>query len=135
MGHFKAGSGYLSGWKDIANYLEKGVRTVQRYERHLGLPVHRPSADNRGGVIATKAEVDAWVNASPLYLPSMSRPTGQDLPIVALLDVTAKLDKLRKELEALGREMHTAIDQYRESIEEDQWRSAKARNKKNDAVM
>ena len=23
----------ISGWKDIANYLGKGVRTVQRYER------------------------------------------------------------------------------------------------------
>jgi hypothetical protein len=29
----------LSGWKDIANHLGMGVRTVQRYERELGLPV------------------------------------------------------------------------------------------------
>ena len=28
----------FSGWKDIANYLGKGVRTIQRYERELGLP-------------------------------------------------------------------------------------------------
>jgi DNA-binding transcriptional regulator YiaG len=33
----------LSSWKDIAQYLGKGVRTVQRWERHLGLPVRRPT--------------------------------------------------------------------------------------------
>lgn len=51
----------LSGWKDIGNYLGKGVRTVQRYERELGLPVRRPSAKQRGSVLATKGELDAWV--------------------------------------------------------------------------
>src|SRR5262252_146292 len=29
----------MSGWKDIANYLGKGVRTLQRYEREGALPV------------------------------------------------------------------------------------------------
>jgi len=56
----------LSGWKDIAHYLGKGVRTVQRYECELGLPVHHPAARKaKGSVIATKAELDAWVMASP----------------------------------------------------------------------
>lgn len=50
----------LSGWKDIANYLEKGVRTVQRYERDLGLPVRRPAGRARGSVLATRAELYAW---------------------------------------------------------------------------
>lgn len=31
----------LSGWKDIASHLGMGVRTVQRYERLLGLPAAR----------------------------------------------------------------------------------------------
>ena len=55
----------ISGWKGIAGYLGKGVRTVQRYERELGLPIRRP-AGITGSVIATKAELDAWVAASPL---------------------------------------------------------------------
>lgn len=38
----------LSGWKEIANYLGKGVRTVQRYEYELLLPVvHRESDVDR----------------------------------------------------------------------------------------
>jgi hypothetical protein len=56
----------LSGWKDIANYLGKGVRTVQRYEADLGLPVRRPAGRVRGSVVATKLELDAWVAASPV---------------------------------------------------------------------
>lgn len=55
----------LSGWKDIAIYLGKGVRTVQRYERELRLPVRRPAGRRRGSVLATRDELDSWVSASP----------------------------------------------------------------------
>jgi hypothetical protein len=51
----------LSGWKDIANYLGEGVRTVQRYERELGLPVRRPAGKTTGSVTVVKSELDAWV--------------------------------------------------------------------------
>lgn len=54
---------YLTGWKEIATYLGRGVRTVQRYERQIGLPVHRPAGKSIAAVIATKAELDAWVMA------------------------------------------------------------------------
>ena len=64
---------FLSGWKEIANYLGKGVRTVQRYERELRLPVHRPNGKSAGSVIATKAELDSWVNASPTQVGSMPK--------------------------------------------------------------
>ena len=33
----------LESWKDIATYLDKDVRTVQRWEKDAGLPVCRPS--------------------------------------------------------------------------------------------
>ena len=49
----------LSSWKEIAAFLGKGVRTVQRWESCLGLPVHRPGG-NHGGVLAYPAEIDAW---------------------------------------------------------------------------
>lgn len=67
MGRRTAAQGeVLSGWKDVANYLGKSVRTVQRYERHLALPIRRPAAKATTAVIATKAELDAWISASPL---------------------------------------------------------------------
>jgi hypothetical protein len=52
----------LSCWKDIARYLGKGVRTVQRWERHLGLPVRRPTgASQKSAVVLHRGEVDAWL--------------------------------------------------------------------------
>ncbi len=54
-------SAVLSSWKEIAAYLNKGVRTVQRWEEELSLPIHRPVAHNGRIVIAVPAELDSWV--------------------------------------------------------------------------
>jgi hypothetical protein len=52
----------LSSWKDIARYLGKGVRTVQRWERHLGLPVRRPvGARQKSAVVLYRDDVDTWL--------------------------------------------------------------------------
>jgi hypothetical protein len=53
----------LRNWKAIASYLGKGVRTVQRWERDLALPVRRNRTDTKGSVIAFVAEIDDWVTA------------------------------------------------------------------------
>lgn len=53
----------LNGWKDIANYLDKGIRTVQRWEKHYGLPVHRLGEEGGEIVFAYRDEVDAWLRA------------------------------------------------------------------------
>ena len=55
----------LCGWKEIANYLGVGVRTVQRYEIELQLPVRRASRRRRGLVMAATDELDAWVHEMP----------------------------------------------------------------------
>jgi len=52
----------LSSWKDIAKYLGKGVRTVQRWERQLGLPVRRPNGvSQKSAVVLYRGDVDAWL--------------------------------------------------------------------------
>jgi hypothetical protein len=51
----------LTSWKEIAAYLGKGVRTVQRWEQELGLPVRRPIPLNRGMVVATPQDLDLWL--------------------------------------------------------------------------
>jgi len=50
----------LDSWKEIAAYLRRGARTVQRWEREQGLPVHRLGAGGQGQVFAYKSELDAW---------------------------------------------------------------------------
>jgi len=45
-------SDVLNSWKEVSNYIGRGVRTVQRWEKDFGLPVRRPSGHLRGSVIA-----------------------------------------------------------------------------------
>jgi hypothetical protein len=47
----------LNGWKEIAAYFGKGVRTAQRWEKDLGLPVHRVRNEI---VYAYADELEAW---------------------------------------------------------------------------
>lgn len=54
----------LTGWKEIAHYLKKGVRTVQRYEREFSLPIRRVSGNATGSVIATRMDLDKWLSDS-----------------------------------------------------------------------
>ena len=49
----------LESWKEIAAYLKRDVRTVQRWERRGGLPVHRRD-ENLGGVYAYRSELEVW---------------------------------------------------------------------------
>jgi len=50
----------LDSWKEIAAYLDREVRTVQRWEKKEGLPVHRQIHEKLGTVYAYKSEIDAW---------------------------------------------------------------------------
>src|SRR5690348_15225454 len=50
----------LDTWKEIAAYLKRGARTVQRWEAEEGLPVHRLRHDTLGSVYAYTSELDAW---------------------------------------------------------------------------
>jgi hypothetical protein len=51
----------LDSWKEIAVFLRRGVRTVQRWERLEGLPVRRHDHLKRGSVYALRSEVALWV--------------------------------------------------------------------------
>ena len=50
----------LDSWKEIASFLGRGIRTVQRWEREEGLPVHRLPHAQRGSVFADANELTAW---------------------------------------------------------------------------
>src|SRR6186713_3041374 len=50
----------LDSWKEIASFLGRGIRTVQRWEREDGLPVHRLPHAQRGSVFAHANELSAW---------------------------------------------------------------------------
>ena len=55
----------LDSWKEIASHLKRTVRTVQRWERREGLPVHRHLHQRANSVYARKSELDEWWNHEP----------------------------------------------------------------------
>jgi hypothetical protein len=77
----------LTSWKEISNHLGKGVRTVQRWEIALGLPVHRSETGSGRAIFAVPEELDAWARSHPLA-PS-----------------TAIVDSFRREITALREEV------------------------------
>lgn len=50
----------LDGWKEIAVYLRRSTRCVQRWERIEGLPILRHRHAKGSTVYAYRNEVDQW---------------------------------------------------------------------------
>jgi TolB-like protein/Flp pilus assembly protein TadD len=63
----------LDSWKEIASYLKKEVRTVQRWEKNLHLPVRRLTQGKQGTVFAYKTDLDAWWQESQSKVDQESR--------------------------------------------------------------
>jgi TolB-like protein len=66
----------LDSWKEIAAYVKRGVRTVRRWEREEGLPVHRHVHRTLGSVYAYKSEIDVWRQSGPRRPAPRSPPSA-----------------------------------------------------------
>lgn len=68
----------LDSWKEIAAYLNRDVRTVQRWEKSEKLPVLRHLHEAQASVYAYTGELDAWladrVRAAPALEVTVSNP-------------------------------------------------------------
>jgi len=51
----------LESWKEISSYLQRSVKTCQRWEVELGLPIHRLDGTPSARVFADPDELDAWI--------------------------------------------------------------------------
>jgi serine/threonine-protein kinase len=69
----------LESWKEIAAYLGREVRTVQRWATARRLPVHRlPGGGGRPRVFSLRSEIDSWLRAG-------AEEPREDAPSVAVL--------------------------------------------------
>jgi hypothetical protein len=83
-------------WKEIAAYLRKGVRTVQRWEREFGLPVQRPSARSKGIVRASRQELDHWMaTQGPRHAAARRKPAPRPVRARRNAQNVATLEELR----------------------------------------
>ena len=82
----------LNGWKEIATFVGRGVRTVQRWES-LGLPVRRPNGHLRSAVVAKSDELSSWLTSTP----------RRELEIIS--ELQARVAQLEMENSALRMEL------------------------------
>ena len=80
----------LESWKEIANYVQRNVRTAKRWEDREGLPVHRHRHQARSSVYAYSSELDAWrasrnPAAEPSPPPAWSKPLTSVAFVLVLL--------------------------------------------------
>jgi TolB-like protein/Flp pilus assembly protein TadD len=68
----------LDSWKEIAAYLRKEVRTVQRWEKSSDLPVRRLAHAKMGTVFAYKSDLDAWWRDSQTKLENEENKTDTE---------------------------------------------------------
>ncbi len=87
-----ANAAVLTSWKEIARYMGKGVRTVQRWEMDFGLPVRRPHGSNKKAILARPADLDAWV----AMRCTMSERTREKAPVLcARASLSAEMETAR----------------------------------------
>lgn len=99
----------LSSWKEIAQFFGKGVRTVQRWEKTLDLPIHRPPGAPSNVVLAKESDLEEWMNRG--MISAQTRAT-------ASLD--SAFDSIEKSIHDLPREAgqrRERISLIRERIE------------------
>lgn len=76
----------LDSWKEICAYLGRDRRTLGRWERERGMPVHRVPGGERPRVYAVPAELDRWLRQGTEAPPAApTRPDAPESPVVAVL--------------------------------------------------
>lgn len=100
----------LNSWKEIANYLGRGVRTVQRWEAHLALPVHRPSGREHSAVLAFSNELDQWLDSRPVR---QNMSAGATSPSVVGVSA-AEMQELLSRAEVLLQKLESVLSRSEE---------------------
>lgn len=128
-----SGTSVLTSWKDIARYMGKGVRTVQRWEQDFGLPVRRPQGSNKKAVLARPVDLDAWVAlrcssrshpapalAVPIHIDPPPAPDRRRQHIENLCSLIGQIETnrmLRENHHALLNEVNSALKTLREQLQ------------------
>ena len=102
----------LNSWKEIATYLGRGVRTVQRYERELHLPVRRFNGKPHASVVALPGDLDDWLRHVAVSDAVISQPSRLGATVKAVRTSIAESEHLRHQchdLRMTNREALTSL--------------------------
>ncbi len=100
----------LESWGEIAAYLRREIRTVQRWEKYQGLPVRRLQIGKLGSVYAYRSELDKWYRERQPHAENGEEDAGEALngEVAADVTVSAETDKQESKGEASGSELPPA---------------------------
>lgn len=103
----------LNSWKEIAVYVGRGVRTVQRWEATLSLPVRRVGNGDRSPVYAFTHELDAWLAGGRM----MAKPATDNGAVAPKReDGTRLADAMATHLAAI-RDINASLQQLMGTVE------------------
>ncbi len=106
----------FTSWKEIASYLGKSVRTVQRWEREFALPIQRPYVKEKGNVRAYRTELDDW--AARTWSQRSSKRDAAEMHAQQQFVVGESIAisrQLRVAHRAVLEQMKASLDQLKES--------------------
>ena len=106
----------LGSWKEIAAYMGKGVRTVQRWEQLYGLPVRRPVGASQGVVYGTREDLDDWLAKHWMQRPAPPRKAVQ---AEVKIGETLSLVQMSQELRQANREILASLRQTVKSVKQE----------------
>src|SRR5713101_1400832 len=97
----------LESWGEIAAYLRREIRTVQRWEKYQGLPVRRLQIGKLGSVYAYRSELDKWYRERQPHAENGEEDVEEALngEVAADVTVSTEADKQESKSEASGREL------------------------------
>jgi hypothetical protein len=127
----------LSSWKEIATYMGKGVRTVQRWEDQFGLPVRRPHAKSHV-IFALPEELDAWIKShrqAPNNHPVKAIAINEERRVeqIQLMDrLKTSYARLEKNEQLLGRNITRLLSAFQEAaVRTSRLRNHRSSNRQN----
>ena len=116
----------LSGWKEISTHIKRGVRTAQRWEALLGMPVYRPALKDRSAVVAFSDELDRWISRS---VPDAQTSTEVGHESGTLLRLRNNMSSLAWHTSELASQTRLLREQIRGSLETHRNRSTPRRHR------
>jgi hypothetical protein len=106
----------LTSWKEVASYLGKGVRTVQRWELRLGMPVRRPDNSKSGIIQVSREELDRWLESQWTPRSASNEAVQKDIGLRVVSQLAAARE-LRNKHQQLVRELRQSLSELNAQCE------------------
>ena len=119
-----ASQAVLNSWKEIAEYVGRGVRTLQRWEQFYSFPVHRPAGNHKSAVFAVPGEVDEWLRTRPMHMQGEANGNAaakeqleSELATLKVLvkDLGSRMERVERELQAFKTPQSAGLNLRRKS--------------------